>query len=69
MMHDVPHHFLHQLFEHDLGEFRWKDILDVVRIAFSDFVSYAQYWYRSLRATRNDRLWGAVDCGGRVAME
>jgi hypothetical protein len=63
MMHDVPRDFLHQLLEHDLGEFRWKDILDKVRIAFSDFVTYAQYW---LRATMCDRLWGAVDCGSHV---
>ena len=45
MMHGVPRdflEFLHQLLEHDLGEFRRKDILDQVCIAFSDFVTYAQ---------------------------
>jgi hypothetical protein len=41
MMHDVPRDFLHQLLEHDLGEFRWKDILDQIRIPFSDFVTDA----------------------------
>jgi hypothetical protein len=45
MMHDAPRDFLHQLFEQDLvGEFGWEDILDQVRIAFADFVTYAQYW-------------------------
>jgi hypothetical protein len=69
-MHDVPRDFLDQLLEHYLGEFRWKDILDQVRIAFSDFVTYAKCWYRCLRATMCDRLWRAVDvdCGSHVAM-
>jgi len=69
MMHDVPLDFLHQLLEHDIGEFRWKDILDQVRIAFSDFVTYAQYWCRCIRARMWDRLWGAVDvdCGSVAA--
>lgn len=40
-MHDVPRDFLHQLLEDNLGEFGWKDILNQVRIAFSDFVTYA----------------------------
>jgi len=44
MMHDVPRDFLDQLLEHDVGEFRWKDFPDQVRIAFSDFVTYAQRW-------------------------
>lgn len=37
MMQYVPRDILHQLLEHDTaGEFRWKDILDQVRIALSD---------------------------------
>ena len=36
MMHDVPRDFLHQLLDHNLGEFWWKDILDQGRIALSD---------------------------------
>ena len=48
MMHDVPRDFIHQLFERDLSEFRWKDILDQICVAFSDFVAYAQYWGRCL---------------------
>ena len=36
MMQYVPRDILHQLLEHDpAGEFRWKDILDHVRIALS----------------------------------
>jgi hypothetical protein len=44
--------------------------LDQARIAFSDFSTYAQYWYRCLRAAMCDRLWGAVtvDSGCHVAM-
>ena len=68
MMHDVPRDFIHQLFERDLSEFRWKDILDQICVAFSDFVAYAQYWGRCLRATMFECLWGAVDCGSHVAM-
>ena len=41
MMHDVPRDFLHQIFERDLGELRWKDILNQVRVAFSYFVTDA----------------------------
>ena len=48
MMHDVPRDFLHQILECDLGELRWKDILNQVRVAFSDFVTDAQYWHRYL---------------------
>jgi hypothetical protein len=48
MMHDVPRDFFHQLLERDVGELRWKDILNQVGIAFSDFVTYAQYWHRCL---------------------
>jgi hypothetical protein len=40
-MHDVPRDFLHQIFERELGELRWKDIFNQVRIAFSNFVTYA----------------------------
>jgi len=43
MVHDVPRDFLHQLLEGDLGELTRKDILNQVRVAFSDFVTYAQY--------------------------
>lgn len=41
MMHDVPRDFRHQLLEDDLSEYRWKDILHQVCIAFSNFVTYA----------------------------
>ena len=67
-MHDVPRDFLHQLLECDLGELTRKDILNQVRVAFSDFVSCAQYWHRYLRATMCESLWVAVDCGGHVVM-
>lgn len=41
MMHDVPRDLLHQIFERDVGEHRRKDIFNQVRVAFSDFVTYA----------------------------
>jgi hypothetical protein len=43
MMHDVPRDFLHQILECDFGELGRKDILNQVRIAFSDFVTDTQY--------------------------
>jgi hypothetical protein len=46
MMHDIPRDFLHQIIECDLGELRRKEILNEVRIALSDYVTYAQYWHR-----------------------
>ena len=64
MMHDVPRDFLHQLLEGNLGELTRKDILNQVRVAFSDFVTYAQYWRRCPRVTTWEHLWDAVECGG-----
>ena len=36
VMHDVSWYLLHQVLERDLCELQWKDILDQVRITFSD---------------------------------
>src|SRR5487761_1259903 len=68
VMHDVPCHFLHQILERDLCELGWKDILDQVRITFSDSVTRAQYWHLHLRATISGRHRVAVGRGGHVAV-
>jgi hypothetical protein len=63
MMHDIPRYLLHQVLERDLCELRWKDILDQVRITFSDLVARAQYWYLHPRATISSRHGVVVSCG------
>lgn len=43
VMHDVPRHLLHQILECDLCKLGWKNILDQVRVTFSDSVTHTQY--------------------------
>ena len=40
-MHNIPRRDFLQIFERELGELRWKDLFNQVRIAFSYFVTYA----------------------------
>ena len=61
VMHDVPRYFIHQVLEHDLCELRWEDILDQIRITFSDSVAYAQHGHQHLRATISKRRGVTAD--------